>query len=337
MSLISYGDLARSQSLQHHTRKLKLELARRSEELASGKTADIGKHLAGNTASLARIEREERLHSAHERALGEAASQLSHMQTSLGALREEMGEWGRAMLSLGSAPSEADLVHAGERARGQIEALVSRMNTNAGGRVLFAGASSGEPALASGPNLLASIKSAVSGLSSINDINAALDTWFESSGGGFETTGYLGATEDLAPVQLGPRGERVEIPMRADRSEVRESLRALASVALAGDMSLSLPESTRRALMRAGGEGGLNASAALARAQGQLGDTQARVDGARERSGAARMEAQQARAALIGVDPYESVTAVQEAQTRMEAVYAVTARLSSLSLVRFLK
>mgnify|MGYP006193710875 CR=1 FL=1 len=44
-----------------------------------------------------------------------------------------------------------------------------------------------------------------------------------------------------------------------------------------------------------------------------------------------------ARAKIVSVDPFEAATKVKEAQTQLEMIYAVTARLSSLSLMEYLR
>ncbi len=43
-----------------------------------------------------------------------------------------------------------------------------------------------------------------------------------------------------------------------------------------------------------------------------------------------------ARLGLISVDPYETASKLQEAQTQLETLYSITARMSRLSLVNFL-
>ena len=44
-----------------------------------------------------------------------------------------------------------------------------------------------------------------------------------------------------------------------------------------------------------------------------------------------------ARSDILGVDPFEATSALTDAQNKLEALYSVTARLSRLSLVDFLR
>ena len=44
-----------------------------------------------------------------------------------------------------------------------------------------------------------------------------------------------------------------------------------------------------------------------------------------------------AREALIGADPYEAAAALEAAETQLETLYTLTARISRLSLVNFLR
>jgi flagellar hook-associated protein 3 FlgL len=43
------------------------------------------------------------------------------------------------------------------------------------------------------------------------------------------------------------------------------------------------------------------------------------------------------RQSLIGADPYESATRLQETQARLEALYTITARTARLSLTEYLR
>jgi flagellar hook-associated protein 3 FlgL len=71
--------------------------------------------------------------------------------------------------------------------------------------------------------------------------------------------------------------------------------------------------------------------------QGRLGLTQARIDQAQTRNTAEQSMLEIARADLVAIDPFEAATRMEAAQTQLETLYSVTARLSRLSLVDFLR
>ena len=70
---------------------------------------------------------------------------------------------------------------------------------------------------------------------------------------------------------------------------------------------------------------------------GRLGVVQAVIDQAQTRNSAEESALKLARSDLLSVDSYEATTRMEAAQNQLETLYAVTARLSRLSLVDFLR
>ena len=70
--------------------------------------------------------------------------------------------------------------------------------------------------------------------------------------------------------------------------------------------------------------------------QGRLGETQARIDETQIRLTGERDALNLARNNLIGADPYEAAGQLEVVQTRLETLYAVTARTSRLNLTEYL-
>ncbi|MCB1391269.1 MAG: flagellar biosynthesis protein FlgL, partial [Rhodobacteraceae bacterium] len=106
--------------------------------------------------------------------------------------------------------------------------------------------------------------------------------------------------------------------------------------ALAGDSALPLADTQRQALARAGAEALIGTAPAIAEAQASLGETQARLDSTLTRLGGERDALVLARQSLIGADPYEAAGQLEVVQTRLETLYAVTARTAHLSLTEYL-
>ena len=69
-----------------------------------------------------------------------------------------------------------------------------------------------------------------------------------------------------------------------------------------------------------------------------LGETQARAEAALTRMASEAGALELARSGLLSVNPYEAATALREAESGLETLYAVlTARLSRLSLTEYLR
>ena len=61
------------------------------------------------------------------------------------------------------------------------------------------------------------------------------------------------------------------------------------------------------------------------------------VAAAQSRNGSESSALQIARSEMVAVDAYDAATRLTDAETRLQTLYAVTARLSSLSLTDYLR
>ena len=71
--------------------------------------------------------------------------------------------------------------------------------------------------------------------------------------------------------------------------------------------------------------------------QADFGFTEERIDETAARNAAAKTSLSLAKNEIIQADPYETVTRLEEAQFQLEAIYTVTARSSSMSLLSFMR
>jgi flagellar hook-associated protein 3 FlgL len=93
----------------------------------------------------------------------------------------------------------------------------------------------------------------------------------------------------------------------------------------------------RAALAGASGEALLAAKDRLVALRAGVGDAEARIDRARGRTAAERAAAEMARAAIVEADPFRAAAELQAVQGQLETLYAITARLSRLSLTEYLR
>ena len=68
----------------------------------------------------------------------------------------------------------------------------------------------------------------------------------------------------------------------------------------------------------------------------RLGSTEANIINTGVQNDAEKSALETARLGLLSVDPYETAAKLQEAQTQLETLFSITARLSRLSLVNYL-
>ena len=334
MNLNSIGDLAQGLRLRNHNTDMRQTLMRVGNEVSSGRVADPVDRLDGHFAYLSQIEHDLVMAASFGTSAKEVQIATSTMQNALGRISDASDSLVAtlALASTASGPTDVSVV-AGD-ARGALDGVVAALNTSVAGRHVFSGVAVTDKPLASADELLSALRTAISAEISPANALAAADTFFDP-GGGFETLIYQGSTTSLAPVQLGA-GESADLDLRADHQAFRDTLRNVAVAALADDPALSLNDAGRRALFDDLLDGLLSAKDDQVTVQADLGFAEERIERANTRIEAEVTSLRLARNDLLAVDPYEAATELEAVQGQLETLYAVTARLSRLSLVNYL-
>jgi len=334
MALNSIGDLAQGFVLRARNTALKQSLTRLGDEVASGRVADPVARLGGHLSYLSRIEHDLTVSASYATGAKEVQIAATAMQASL----ERVGEVSTGLvetLSLAStAAGPGDISTVVADARGALDSVISALNTSAAGRHLFSGVAVDTAPLPPAEDLLAGLRAAMAPALSPSDALAAADSFFDP-GGGFETLIYQGATDSLAPVQLGA-GESADIDLRADHAALRDTMKTIAVAALVDDPGLSLTTTGRRGLFGDLLNGLLTAKDAQVAVQADLGFAEERIARAHTRIEAEMTTLRMARNELLAADPYEAATEMEAVQLQLETLYTVTARSSRLNLVNFL-
>jgi flagellar hook-associated protein 3 FlgL len=273
---------------------------------------------------------------AHDAAAAEAAQFARATQAALGTMQEAGAELGAALVMAGTGGAAAQVDAAATDARARLGSVVSALNARDAGRALFAGTATDGAAVAGADDLLAQLAADIGPQASAADLAAAVNDWFDAPGGGFYTHGYLGAGTDLSPASIAP-GQTADPALRADDPALRELLAGYATAALLDRGLLDGQADQRAAALLLAGTRIMEGDAALATLGARVGREEARIEEAATANAAEAAALEEARAALVGVDAYRTATALTEAETQLETLYAVTARLSRLSLTEFLR
>ncbi len=331
----SLGDLSTSFLFSRQTQALKMAVQRHASELTTGRTADVSQALTGDYRALSAIEARLAMSEAERIAIGEARLFGEQMQVALdrvGAHAEQMSE---LLFDTAQVPTAPTLDRVAVSARQAFEAIVDALNQKGGDRALFAGDATDGRALAQASDMLAELGAQVASETTASGVVAAVEAWFATPGGGFEQTGYIGSTQPLAEFGLAS-GETVEMGVTAADSRLRAVLKATALAALADapalaslDQRLALADRARDAMLTAKDE--------LTDLQADVGAAQAAVQASSVRLDAETYALQKSRNDLIGVDAFDAATRLEAAQTQLETLYALTARVSRMSLVDFLR
>lgn len=330
MPQVSLGDMTQTWLLRRQNAAMKQQLTTLGQEVTSERTANVTRHLSGNFNVLSSIERDLHVLTSYQTTLTEARGYTEALQSSLGHIQDLA-----AGLSTNLLQANGPLAAMGETLAVEAEdifhTIVSTLNGQFAGRSLFAGQATNQPALASAQSMLTSLRTAIGADLSPANITATIDTWF-GAGGDFETLGYQGS--DAAPPSFRlSNTDSLSVDFQANGSEIRQLLRFVATAAIAADTTTS---EFRSSLLKSAGEGLLTADDALIKLRANLGFKEQSILQAQTQHAAENASLTMAYNDLLGVDPYQAATELQNVEIRLQTLYAITVRLSNLSLVRFM-
>jgi len=328
------SDLSRLYASSGQNARLKADLARLTAELSSGQVADPAQRLGAALPRLADVDRQLTLNDGFSRTTVQVTQSLQMMQTALGAVEGARAALAANALLVSGAAGSMRVTTVADTARQGFATTVAALNTRVGNQALFSGRATDATALAPADRMLDALRTAVAGSATVQDAVDAIDTWF-GPGGGFETDGYLGDTGAPLTRQVD-QGITLTIPLRADDPALTRILAATAMAALADDPALGFADEARRQLVTRAGERLLTGSEALVQSSARLGEAEAHLDAVASGQTARTTGLNLMRNQMLAADPFDAAAALQEVQTKLETHYALTARLSRLSLADYL-
>jgi flagellar hook-associated protein 3 FlgL len=118
---------------------------------------------------------------------------------------------------------------------------------------------------------------------------------------------------------------------------IRDTLASFAMAALLDRGMLAGNAEERARLAQRAGQELLTSEDARITLAARIGSVEAQIEAARTRNGAEETALGILRSDIGSVDPYEAATRLEAARSQLESLYLVTARVSRLSLVEFLR
>lgn len=334
MSIVSLGDLAQSFVLRRQNTALKTELTRLSTEMATGVSADKSARVSGDLVPLAGIEASLARLTGYKAVTAETGLFAGVMQTTLATVEGMASDLSNLLLasSVSALPTRVDAVASDAHQR--LESVLAALNTRFGDRTLFAGVGTNGPAIVGADTLLAALDTAIIGATTAADIETAIEVWFNAPSG-YGATAYLGGGP-LAAAQIAP-GESAALDITAADPAIRDTIKGLAMAAMLQRGVLAGQNEARADLAKRAGESLLGSQTDWALLAARLGTVEAQISNADTRNSAETSGLQIALAELLAVDPYETAARLEAAQTQLETLYALTARMTRLSLVDYLR
>jgi flagellar hook-associated protein 3 FlgL len=334
MSFQAIGDLAQHYQLRLHTARIKSDLSSLTDALASGLKPDLSASLRGSFGPLAAIERSLHLLDRYTAAGAEAATLATASQTALGRVQAALEAVGPAALSGATLGDATSLATTAVEARNQFAAAVGALNTQAAGVHVFSGRQSDRAPLPMAEQMLADLAALTAGATDAGSVAAIVETYFNDPAGGFRAA-YRGTEEPRGALRIGDGIDAGSGPTAADPA-LRQALQGLATVALLDGAVPGLDAAERKDLAGRGADLLLSGLQPLIAVRADLGVTEARIEEARVANAAETTSLAQARNGLVAADPFEAATALEAVTTQLETLYALTARVSRLSLTNYL-
>jgi flagellar hook-associated protein 3 FlgL len=333
MSQIAMGDLAQSMLLSRRNVTLKDSIQALSDEVVTGLVRDRTARIKGDYVPLAGIEATLTQLEAYRSVTNETAMLANHMQIALTSISENASVLSSSLLAAASSNSPSRINTLGYDAGQRLQSAMSALNTRMGERSLFAGQAVKTAALADAETLLVALDTVIAGAISSADVETALDGWF-SDPAGFAATIYQGGAA-LGPVPIGP-DQQAQVDVTALDPAIVSMIKGLAMASLLSRGALAGSDVARADLAKRAGESLASSQTAFAELGARLGTVEASVINAGVQNDTHKSALETARLGLLSVDPYETATKLQQAQTQLETLFTLTSRMSRLSLVNFL-
>lgn len=334
MRVQGFGDLAHFMLRSTQMAALKSSAAAASTELTTGIMADSVRQLGASNGVLASIEGAlARLGAYHT--TGQAAElRVGTALTALESFDDRAGTLAADLVNATATANAVTIDALGRESAQAFEGAVALLNTTVAGRSLFAGTAENGPALIPADQILDLLEIATASSLTAADVEAAVTAWFDDPAG-FEAQAFLGNTA-RAPVALSDQ-DQVDLSVTPLDPGIRDTLKGLAMAALLDRGAMAGSVTERRNLAVRAGQQVIESGAKRIAAAAELGVTAAQIDRAQTRNSAERSGLEIARARLISVDPLQSATRLEQTQTQLETLYGVTARLSRMTLMDFLR
>lgn len=334
MPVISVGDMAQQFTSMKNGGTIKSDLQRLAQSLSTGRVADVTQHLNGETARFSGVSYSLSQLDAYRQVASETQQYLANVQTVLGQVDALRSTTAERLLLVNDTSTIAQVDEAAFASRSAFDTMVRTLNTQIADRALLGGADVEGAPLVSGPAMLADMQMLIGPATDQATITAVVEAWFDDPAGGFVTLGYMG-DRGTPPERRLSETKSFTLDARADDPAIIEMLKAAAIAALAGDLP-GIDRETKAGLLQDAGKRLFVGSSSLVALQARVGFTESGVEQAMAETKAQQTALGMLQNDLIAADPFETASRLQSVQLQLETHYAVTARMSQLSLLGYI-
>ncbi len=326
MLRVNLPDILMTQRLTRQSADLKVKLQAASEEMVTGRRADVVSFLEGKVGQSMLVDKalNDVIREMSEIALRN--SRLDTMQNSLSSVSDTVLGLDIRTYDAIAGNKSLDLSLVGDDAEQALGQVFNFLNIRFGERYAFSGDASDRPPFGSAEALLTDIENIFASAATASDLQTSLDSYFDDPAGPFQTVIYQGGAPDV-----------ITSNVTGLDPALKDTIRGLAVLAMAnGNGSPLAPTALGTVYTNAasnisnGIDGVTNLKARLGIEQGALTRNKQRLDSEQVILNATLTE-------LTGRDQNEAAIELKQLEVQLEATYILTNRLSSLTLLNYLR
>jgi flagellar hook-associated protein 3 FlgL len=325
-------------------------LSKAQVELSSGKFADIGLGLGSASGNYVSLNGQQSRLQAIKDSNSTTASTLTAAYSGLDALRTTATSFLASLTQASGTGSVSGTLVA--TAGGNLDSLISTLNTSVGGNAVFGGIDSGSAPMTAYTDVPTASKSkaavdasfstafgikqtssdaaTISGQAMTDYLNNQFSTLFSS---GYQ--GTWSSASDTVPTAQISTTETVDTSVSANAAPFRQLAQAYAMVKEFGGSNFG--SDAGQAVIAAATSLVSSAVASLTQAQAGIGLSQTAVSDADDRISTQIDYLSTQASDMVAVDPTALATQISGLQTQIQASYEITSQLQQLSLVNYLK
>lgn len=336
MPLTTFPDLLSFNQRNRTTTNIKTQLDRASQEAVTGIRSDLTAASNGRVGevhllrkALSDIDLSDRINTVTSTRIDLMAQGISGARTAMNGIDS------RARVAFHSN-SEAGMTSIVSEAETNLRSVFDSLSVKHGTRNLLSGNRTDTPPYAHSDVLLDDIKQIVATAGSPADIETALDTYFDDPAGGFNTRIYLGATDGAGIIRLGDSDE-IHVDVRGNNDAIKKVLRGLSVMAASTSSAFPRESSEFSDIFLKSVSAAAEGTSALINLETDIGIFAETIDKIKTRNSQEKLSLSSAYQSIVGRDQFEAATELKKLEVQLESSYIITARLSSLSLVNFLR
>lgn len=306
-------------------------------ELSSGRKSDIGRAVSSDFSRLSQIAHHLRTHDARSAALSGGAVWLEVAQTSLTQAQAAGDALAAIIPAALTAPDAESIRNLSQAGRGAVVDIGRALNVDHAGRPVFANGDPGAGRPLDIEVLLAETSALAAGAADLSALLQAFDDYFAPPPvGGIDANAIRAHATAPVSIPLGS-GAALDVPVSLAERGIRDSLKQAALVAALDKTGFALAEADRMRLTIELPTRTAVAADGLTAVRSRLGALEERVARTASQLGEERTRIEGRQAETIATDPYETASRLQGEMTRLETIFAVTARRARLRLTDYLR